>query len=1772
MQNDITIITDAGAAVLIDAMINGRQIQLNRFHIGANFGYVPSRTQTDILDPQNVLCDETAVETNPPAGQPPQSEANAIYMTRTGPNSLTITLQLFPFVGTWSYGEYVIFTNDGIPFLIGVYAQPRLKTATDQSKLGNLATIDSHIVLADTGSTVDITIGHETWHSLMVVDNETQLPAVSQDCPNTFVIRDYKNSGTTAIANKDTVANEWKFIFTPSFAPPTPGPDPDPDNPSSTDLNKNIVSDNQGQVATTYQAANRIPLLDRFFNIVCGGNTDLDRTSPGHALDIKVYKDNADFMSAYIGLSFNNIIWNNNNDKLTFTLATTTTTWQQIYDLKQHLMLNIVATTSLPAPFDQIIGLREITPTRLTNAIEIYVPGVDAWWPSLQSSIAYTASNDIIFSTKPSFKPYNGKSLYDAGLPLDNGATSLVRQDINNSPSYKLRIEGYANYCDEQNTITNWDPTETYSIGKMVFRDRNLFILLQNTSINEDPLLYPQIWNNSSTSDQILWPEVQIYNQNSLQLNPLIQNSVGATTSSYGRVIFYGADLNNPNRTQALPFLRKTINPYLTWQVGLDGNCIASTDVTAALNWANSEPAMTAQDTPTSKHAYSYQTVENTDMWFNGNLPWKASDLNVATMFTTRSYMPFNNCVLVNNSRGLIFRSVTIHFRNTTGSSSVAEWVQYWDQTNLPYDPPPEWTFLTTQERDLYFNTDPTGIEALNAPGACLDNPELDWDDEDVLDLVVFCKVAGVAYLWMKQYKETQRPTYVNVYGLNVNVDQLATPSANGEISNIYDDNIFPKILIGTFAVTGPTLVLNSSNSTISETTNFNYIMVDFVAPQEWTDTTNRATSISNARALYEANIQKLIPASQDYDPYILIKNKRYQAMTQEFGYLPSTNTLPIYFIEPHFWFQDQQNVIDFFISHPTFFYQGIKIALRENEPSYNNSICTELHRIETHDFEFSKDYQDQYVIGDSMAIDYGMFNPPLTDATAPNVVGKMLKNTLNRSYVEALGIVQVSVVESTLQITITTPPFNVGDLILGQLSGVQGTITSLVTTDELVVQSDSPFLSGEDISSSSGGYATIISETNTAFLVNQIGGRLLAWDDGFIYRSMLSVSDVALHGNGVPEIFAWIPTDQVFDIMEHADHWTSVVQTTRLNASFWQYKPDIFLGVMPAGGILPSGGTIYTYTTSSGQIANTYYWDVYNGAYLPIKPEHVFYNDGERDAYFYTHPTEMDEDILNKNSGTRLLQRYLPNQHLIVKQFATEADKNTYFGNYLHSQEGIDIANSGQYIEVASNWYIMGYSPLNLFSQVFDTETIAKSFFAANPSYYQNNLIVKVNENGGRYLVINSVTIVPQQQFNTYQDMIDYGTYNGATIPAGYIVRVISDPDTSKNEYYEWDSGMLTWQVIAQSQFWQWNNYVVSFTYTLLPTIPKSWQDVLVHDNTFLTDQMNFQTEQQRTNFFIANPSRLNPNQLFYCPLSSLSGVNYVYTSHVLIDFTLLNVFQRQTSVAEIVFEQRNVIAGSSILKEGVYYAFACLNVPTVSKPQSLMDMFLSMDGSGNALVNSGIFQGNFSHYVRIGRFHTNNQNQFIDGFGGVGGLYSPNDFRSCMSPMQAEPFYGREPNAFSSILDVQWQFPNKLFEQWIPNTWHFDQIIYGTAYRALWGDIAEYYKSDKPYPAGTVVQFGGDAEITIATTEACSVISDETKAAFLISNKNSNEIGYLPVVLSGKVEVLLDGYAQKHQKLYLSKNKPGTASTVPNGNVLGRAIADCRDGKVLAIIKLAL
>lgn len=117
------------------------------------------------------------------------------------------------------------------------------------------------------------------------------------------------------------------------------------------------------------------------------------------------------------------------------------------------------------------------------------------------------------------------------------------------------------------------------------------------------------------------------------------------------------------------------------------------------------------------------------------------------------------------------------------------------------------------------------------------------------------------------------------------------------------------------------------------------------------------------------------------------------------------------------------------------------------------------------------------------------------------------------------------------------------------------------------------------------------------------------------------------------------------------------------------------------------------------------------------------------------------------------------------------------------------------------------------------------------------------------------------------------------------------------------------------------------------------------------------------------------------------------------------------------------------------------------------------------------------------------------------------------------------------------------------------------GSRLQASYADLAERFEADAFYDAGTVVEMGGEKEITAVQYELSEdvfgVVSDT--AAYLMNAGAGDDITHPPVAVGGRVKVKVTGKVRKGQRLVSAGNgiaraaKPGEATAF---NIIGRAL----------------
>jgi hypothetical protein len=135
------------------------------------------------------------------------------------------------------------------------------------------------------------------------------------------------------------------------------------------------------------------------------------------------------------------------------------------------------------------------------------------------------------------------------------------------------------------------------------------------------------------------------------------------------------------------------------------------------------------------------------------------------------------------------------------------------------------------------------------------------------------------------------------------------------------------------------------------------------------------------------------------------------------------------------------------------------------------------------------------------------------------------------------------------------------------------------------------------------------------------------------------------------------------------------------------------------------------------------------------------------------------------------------------------------------------------------------------------------------------------------------------------------------------------------------------------------------------------------------------------------------------------------------------------------------------------------------------------------------------------------------------------------------------------------------------------------GSRLLATYADLAERFEADAYYDAGTVVELGGEKEITSVKYELSEdifgVISNT--AAYLMNSGAGSDTTHPPVAMTGRVQVKVKGIVKKNDRLVSAGN--GIARAALKGeatafNVIGRSLENKTDssvGTVLAIVTVS-
>jgi len=136
----------------------------------------------------------------------------------------------------------------------------------------------------------------------------------------------------------------------------------------------------------------------------------------------------------------------------------------------------------------------------------------------------------------------------------------------------------------------------------------------------------------------------------------------------------------------------------------------------------------------------------------------------------------------------------------------------------------------------------------------------------------------------------------------------------------------------------------------------------------------------------------------------------------------------------------------------------------------------------------------------------------------------------------------------------------------------------------------------------------------------------------------------------------------------------------------------------------------------------------------------------------------------------------------------------------------------------------------------------------------------------------------------------------------------------------------------------------------------------------------------------------------------------------------------------------------------------------------------------------------------------------------------------------------------------------------------------VSGTRITAQYADMAERFEADTTYDAGTVVELGGAAEITLVTDDLSEKVFGviSTRAAYLMNSHAGSDATHPPVAMTGRVPVKVVGQVRKGDRLVAAGAGQARAARTGEAtafNVIGRALQDkltTDSGTVEAIVTI--
>jgi hypothetical protein len=138
------------------------------------------------------------------------------------------------------------------------------------------------------------------------------------------------------------------------------------------------------------------------------------------------------------------------------------------------------------------------------------------------------------------------------------------------------------------------------------------------------------------------------------------------------------------------------------------------------------------------------------------------------------------------------------------------------------------------------------------------------------------------------------------------------------------------------------------------------------------------------------------------------------------------------------------------------------------------------------------------------------------------------------------------------------------------------------------------------------------------------------------------------------------------------------------------------------------------------------------------------------------------------------------------------------------------------------------------------------------------------------------------------------------------------------------------------------------------------------------------------------------------------------------------------------------------------------------------------------------------------------------------------------------------------------------------IGNATGYFNTVFAQSTSAQYADLAEKYTADADYEPGTVVMFGGSAEVTLCANDACSRVAGviSTNPSYRMNDGLISEHTAM-VALTGRVPTQVTGTVRKGDLMVSAGNGVARAEANPAiGTVIGKALADSEGDAVIEVV----